>query len=155
MSGKDSLLRVKAEGGETFLLLSFLPTGGFLLLLTASQLATSLTDCFECDTRPSFFPNDFSTKIFYLARSCQDGVWPLSAHYGGFVLAPVTAVGSDHVRQSHCGDAQLVSGGCGQSVGTDGASCTGGRMWEKTARLCETTCRSIMPRVTPSSSLSG
>lgn len=31
--------------------------------LEASQLAASLTDCCECDIRPSFFPNNFPTKL--------------------------------------------------------------------------------------------
>lgn len=55
----------------------------------------------------------------------------LLVHYGGFVGAPVTAVGSDHVRQSHCENARLVSGGWGhrqgilperQDVGVDGTT---------------------------------
>lgn len=38
LSGKDSVLRVKAKGSEKFLLLPLLPAGGILLLLLASQL---------------------------------------------------------------------------------------------------------------------
>lgn len=95
LSGKASVLRVKEKGSETFLLLPFLPTGGSPLL-TASQLAAPLTHRCECDIRPSFSPNGFSTNHFrkhnfvfgfllYLLASCernyQESVKMVFGHY--------------------------------------------------------------------------